>query len=521
MTQKPGTKKPTKKPAAGTKKPTKKPAAGSKKPTKKPAAGGGGGGAKQGPNTVNGVKMHPLIKSRILPGYNYPANYPNFNVAGPRANSSLPADMLDKPLTFKHPAKGFLSVVKNGAVYNNGQNDSQAWKPATTATAEKWIVRKAKTGDGYTVELAVPKNGLKYLATPDVCFTPLNNPEAAAKDEPWPIGRTLGDGSTAPYKYPVQGQEWSLPQFKNKSPCPANKDCSRNGMFGTPKWWPTARLISTPDPLYAVWHIEYNRGTKATGFSSAKRPHNCGTRLDVFPVAKDKYWDLVRLTHAGTFFTASYNPAQRPVAPTKDKPTKPAVTASHLPEPVVTTSGPYTMQPLSLRSNTNARMGNNEIGMDINNESQNQNNIANMGGDSGDGGGGGGDATTALLMASLMGQQATQQQQQAANPVYPYPNPYAMPPGYMDPNTLVPSPTPDPASTIPPTLDPNLALLQQLMTTPVPTLAPVPWYKSTTFLISAGLLLLALAGLGAWWYFGKSKSNNRGDGNNAERYVVA
>ena len=449
------------------------------------------------------VKMYPSIKSRILPGYKYTNAYPTFFNKGPLANSDLPANMLNVPISFKHANKGFLGIVKNQAVYNNGQNDGQDWKPATTNTDTKWIIRKS--GAGYTVELATPKDGYKYLAAPSVCFTPLKNADAAQKDEPWPLGRTVADGSTAPYKYPVQGPEWSDTKFNNKGPCGGGKDCSRNGMFGTPKWWPTAQLIRGADVRYAVWNITYNRGTKAIAFSSARRPHNCGTRLDVFPVAKDAYWNLVRMTHAGAYFTAIFKPSttptRTPTAGPTDAPTDgPTEGPTDTPEPMPT-SDPFTMPPLVIGGST--------IGMDISNNSENTNNILNQAAQ----GGNGVDDTSALLLASLLAAQNGGAVGPEITPggVLPYPNPYAMP---LPEGTDAPTEAPVEAG---PTAEEILAMLQ----TPAPTPAPTPFYSSPAFIIGSIVLVVAIAF--AVWYFAlrkkKGGASNGGNASNGGRSI--
>jgi hypothetical protein len=440
---------------------------------------------------ADGVKMYPEIRSRVLPGYAYPSNYPNFFNAGPLANSDLPADMLNKPISFKHAKKGYLTVVQNSGVYNNGQNDGQAWKPATGPTATKWIIRK--TGGGYTVELAAPKGAYKYLATPTVCFTPLANPDAAMKDEPWPLGRVLGDGSTAPYKYPVQGPEWSDTKFVNKGPCPQGKNCTKNGMFGTPKWWPTAQLIKGADVRYAVWNVTYNRATKAIAFSSPRRPHTCGTRLDVFPVANDAYWSLVRMTHAGAYFTAVYDATAKTVAPSTDAPgtNAPGTDGPDAPTPEGTTA-PYDLQPLVI--------GGTDVGLNISNKSENANNILNQ---AAQGGGGGIDETSAALIASLL----AAQNGGAVGPeiipggTLPYPNPYALP---LPPGTDAPTETPAPS------VADMLASLQ----TPVPTPAPAPFYSSPAFVVGGIVVVVAIA-VAIWWFFIRRKGGASANGGSA------
>lgn len=117
-----------------------------------------------------------------------------------------------------------------------------------------------------------------------------------------------------------------------------------------------------------------------------------------------------------------------------------------------------------------ARMGNNAVHATVGNTSRNTNNIANSGGG---GGGRRSDPTTTLLLAALL---ANRQQPQAPppmpavapGPIFLGPNPYAIPPGYVNPNTPVPTQAP------PPTLDPTL--LQQLMApaTPAPQSADLP-----------------------------------------------
>ena len=457
-TRDPTTKKCVKKAAGGTKKPTKKPAGGTKKPTKKPVAGSGGcAGFKAGKDykemgTDNTYRFENG-KLRLYPYKKWWGTPKGQNPWSPNSYepSPTPKDAIAK--CQKGPVIGEKQCEALRKELKPGEMMYCGQAERATDPDFKWmgaVIRDKNDGKLYNLG-----NTWFFMGQPR------NKGRTAHQMKmptcfPWVLKECAVNEANV-CKYLEEGATY------------LTSDPKQGGYKGAFRWENGKYRMYASQ---AVWE-KHGKPMKAWGPLSLLQRQNCPRGPDI----------------------------------TIQEPTR-------LPKAVVTTSGPYAMQPLSLR--TDASMGNNEIGLDINNESQNQNNIANMGGDSGDGGGGGGDATTALLMASLMGQQGEAQQQQAANPVYPYPNPYAMPPGYVDPNTLVPSPTPDPSSTIPPTLDPNLALLQQLMATPMPTPAPVPWYKSTTVLIIAGLVLLALAGLGAWWYFGKKSANrnNRGGGNN-------
>lgn len=454
------------------------------------------------------TKTYPSIKSRILPGFTYPADYPRglkgYKDSVQLSNDAIPATMLNTPLTLENLARKVLPSMKGafylGALPKVPQTGNEAGYYANSgpvagasASPTKWIIRKVS--GGYSIELEKPVAGGKYLAAPDVCFTPLVNADAALKDEPWPIGKIV-NGKVVPHKYAVQGPEWTPAVGGIKNPKATQ---TFNGMFGTPGWYPVVK-ISPTQSQYTVWKINlstkyYNSkgmgGGPYLSFQPANaRPAKCPSILKFFPPNSDEYYKVATFgTDMGTALTAWGVGIQK--AAGTGTPSVPSATDT-----------PFDMVAAPAYGgdvNTRVSAGNVDLGLNISNTSANTNNIANQGG-GGDGGGGGGDATTSLLLASLLAQQQAQQPAEATPAVYPYPNPYAVPPPYDPALTATPVP-------LPVTLSPAEIALQQLLATQTPTPLAAAWYTSP-LAIGGGIVAFVALAFAIWWFFIKKKSAN-------------
>lgn len=184
------------------------------------------------------------------------------------------------------------------------------------------------------------------------------------------------------------------------------------------------------------------------------------------------------------------------------------------PLPITTAPGLWSGKPAWLpgsggtRVRTTVGAGNNDVRLKLSNNAKNANNIANVGGGGRGGGGGGGgggglDPTTALLLAQLMAQQNAAAPAPAVppGPIFMGPNPYAMPPGYLNPNTVAPTAS----ETAAPVVDPTTALLQQLMmNTPAP--APPPTVPVWAW-VAGGVCCLSLIGSVVFMLVRKKGSN--------------
>ena len=148
---------------------------------------------------------------------------------------------------------------------------------------------------------------------------------------------------------------------------------------------------------------------------------------------------------------------------------------------------------------TGVSVGNNSVQANLRNASQNTNNIANMGGNSGGRGGGGGsrlDPTSAVLLASVLAANNARAQQQPAPPPfygYGWPNPYAVPPGYVNPYTQTPTPTTAPSMDTDTTV-----LLQQLQQLAAPPATQPPSDTSWMVWGAVGVCSLSAVGCIAW-----------------------
>ena len=462
------------------------------------------------------TKTYPQIKSRILSGFTYPASYPRglkgYVDSPALANSALPAAMLNVPLTLENLARKTIPSMK-GAYYlgtlpkvpqtgdDSGYYANAGPVAGVSASPVRWIIRKVS--GGYSIELEKPIPGGKYLAAPDVCFTPLVNPDAALKDEQWPIGKIV-NGKVVPHKYAVQGPEWSPSVGGIKNPKATQ---TFNGMFATPGWWPVVKL-STAQSQYTVWKINlstayYNSkgmgGGPYLSFQPANaRPVRCPSILKFFPPNSDEYYKVATFGNdMGTALTAWAVGLPKTTAAPKTR--APGTLAPGETSEPVATDTPFEMSAAPAYGvNTRVSAGNTDIGLDISNASSNTNNIANQGG--GDGGGGGGDATTSLLLASLLAQQQQQQPAEAPPAVYPYPNPYAVPPP-LDPGLTA---TPEPLAT---TLSPAEIALQALLATQTP--APAAAWYSSPLAIGGGIVALVAVMFAVWWFvFRKKKASN-------------
>ena len=469
------------------------------------------------------VKMYPGIKSRILPGFKYPADYPRGlkgHVDTPTlTNSDLPATMLNTPITLENLARKTLPSMK-GAFYlgtlpgipNTGDDagyySGKGPVAGASSTPTKWIIRKVS--GGYTIELANPTSGGKYLSSPGVCYTPLQNPEAALKDQPWPIGKIV-NGKVVPHKYAVQGPEWTPAVGGLKNP---QATAQFNGMFGTPGWYPVVMIGASP----TVWKINistkyYNSkglgGGPYLSFQPVNSPPKCPSILKFFPPRTDEYYKVATL---GSDMNSALTAWKVGVTATE----KPSSLAPGETAAPVATSSPFEMSAAPAYGGVSTRVnaGNVDLGLNIANASANTNNIANQGG--GGGGDGGGDATNSLLLASLLAQQQPPAETAETPVVYPYPNPYAVPPPYDAGLTATPVPPPET------TLSPSEIALQQLMASMAPTVAPVvPWYSSPAA-IAGGVVLFLAAAFGVWWFLIKKKksspSANTGSGSYSGNY---
>ena len=463
------------------------------------------------------TKTYPTIRSRVLPGFKYPAGYPRglkgYTDSPALENSALPATMLDVPLTLENLARKVMPSMK-GAYYlgtlpkvpqtgdDSGYYANSGPVAGVSASPVKWIIRKVS--GGYSIELEKPISGGKYLAAPDVCFTPLVNPDAALKDEQWPIGKIV-NGKVVPHKYAVQGPEWS-PSVGGISNPKATQ--TFNGMFGTPGWWPVVKL-STTQSQYTVWKVNlstkyYNSkgmgGGPYLSFQPANaRPVRCPSILKFFPPNSNEYYKVATFGNdMGTALTAWA--VGLPKTTTAPKTKAPGTSAPDETSAPVATDTPFVMSAAPAGGvNTRVSAGNTDIGLDIANQSSNTNNIANQ--SDGGSGGGGGDATTSLLLASLLAQQQQQQPAEATPAVYPYPNPYAVPPP-LDPG-LTATPEPPPATT----LSPAEIALQALLATQAP--APVAAWYSSPAAIAGGIVALVALAFAIWWFvFRKKKATN-------------
>ena len=157
---------------------------------------------------------------------------------------------------------------------------------------------------------------------------------------------------------------------------------------------------------------------------------------------------------------------------------------------------------------TGVSVGNNSVQASLRNASQNTNNIANMGGNSGGRGGGGGggsriDPTSAVLLASLLAANNARAQQPAPAPppLYGWPNPYAVPPGYVNPYTQTPAPTAAPSMDTDTTV-----LLQQLQQLAAPPATHPPSGTSWMVWGAVGACSLSAVGCIAWAVM-RGKSN--------------
>jgi hypothetical protein len=181
----------------------------------------------------------------------------------------------------------------------------------------------------------------------------------------------------------------------------------------------------------------------------------------------------------------------------KLKPSTPTATPTGTPVP---TDAPTTLEPAYYDGSNNT-----SIGINLSNKSDNATNIMNQ--SQGGGGSGGVDATTATLLASLLaaksGGSATYPE--VAPGVIPYPNPYAQATYATNP----PSETPAPEETVDPTVAAQEAILQQLMSTPAPIVKP--WYATPVGMIGIACLV-ALLGLGVWFFFFRKKGPAGGSG---------
>jgi hypothetical protein len=251
------------------------------------------------------IRMYPAIKSRILQGYAYPSDYPKglYSSEGVGRKDTLPATWLNVPLSFKSSERAkiagspaYLGALARRSGFSNGYNDTQPYMPATVETETYWIIRQTSSG-GCTIELEKPVGGLKYLAAPDVCFTPLYNAEAALADEPWPKAQKDTNGNPIPHKYAIQGMEWN--GKKNGG------DGTTNGMASTPGWYPLTTLSATANE-FTTWNVQ--RSGDLVLLSAPNRPNECGTRLGPFPwkftgkesaAQKAVYQDYYRLLPVG------------------------------------------------------------------------------------------------------------------------------------------------------------------------------------------------------------------------------
>lgn len=475
------------------------------------------------------TKTYPEIKSRILLGYKYPPNYPG-GIAGwskpapVLRNDPLPPYVLDRPVSIRNLGRAvssqpsFLAGKPPGALANDpggSTYNSRDAIAASSSAAVHWIIRRAGTR-GYTIELETPvAGGYKYLTAPDVCFTPLPNAELALKDQPWPVGR-----QGLPQKYAVQGPEWypAVGHITNAEAAKVGGPMHANdGMFMTPGWWPVVTLSAAPN-AYTTWKIQnttafYNSRGNGGGpyfsFQPAnKRPTFCPSVLRLFPyTGSEGYLSTAMLSQGVQIVNDAWT-----IAPVATRTPAPAYVA-----PVVTESPgatPYTMTPAPVPPppgagpvSTSVSAGNTSLGLSIDNGSQNTNNIANAG-QGGSGSGSSGDGPT-MLLASLLAQQQQGAAPQPPGAVYPYPNPYAVPPpmnpAYYGatawPTSAPPSPAPAPASS---------AMLQQQLDalaappTPPPA-APTPWYASTPAVVAAAICCLCVASIIAWTIFGDKK----------------
>ena len=103
------------------------------------------------------------------------------------------------------------------------------------------------------------------------------------------------------------------------------------------------------------------------------------------------------------------------------------------------------------------------------------------------------DPSSALLLSTLLAQRNAAPAAPAVppGPVFMGPNPYAVPPPYLNPNTTMPTAAPAVPAAPAGTPDATAALLQQLLATPAPTAAPSAF--GSPYLLAGGAACLVCA----------------------------